>query len=251
MRSHTDHARTRRVERIGVGAICLSMAALYGSSYNSAAAQSIASPPDFSGIYIGSRTILEPDTYPFTTQGRLAHESFDPLTQDPRQADDCAPESVPAVIWAGTVSNMMLTEHEGQIEIYYEHGGTTRWIQMDGAPTPADQPHTPLGYSVGHWDSSALVIETTHLNSGAMFNSDGYPYSRDARITERYWREEGQNLQMELIVYDSANYTEPVHFGREWIWSPDEEVLPWNCVSLGPKDGEPDIDALRELLNDL
>ena len=69
---------------------------------------------------------------------------------------------------------------------------------------------------------------------------------------ERYWREAGEsNLQMELSIDDPVNYTGPVDLAREWIWSPDEQIVPWECISLGPRDTEPDIDALRRLLRDL
>ncbi len=217
----------------------------------SATAQHATSDVDFTGIYDGSRTILQPDTYPFTPEGLRAHEAYDPLMADPRQVDDCAPESVPSVIWAGTVSNMKLDQYDDRIEIYYEHGGTTRTIPIGGPPAPPGQSGTPLGYSNAHWEDSVLVVETTHLQSGVIFTNRGFPLSADARIIERYRRETGLNLQMDLTVYDSVNYTEPVRLGREWIWSPDEEVLPWDCVSLGPRDAEPDIEALRELLNDL
>ena len=132
-----------------------------------------------------------------------------------------------------------------------EHGGTVRSIHMDGATPPADQPHIELGYSMGHWAGDVLTIETTHLAGGVVFTSRGYPVSRDARITERYWREAGKNLQMELLLDDPVNYMQPVKLGREWIWSPDEQIIPWNCISLGPRDSEPDIDALRRLLREL
>ena len=53
---------------------------------------------------------------------------------------------------------------------------------------------------------------------------------------------------MELVIEDPVNYTEPFQIGREWIWSPDEQAIPWNCVSLGDWDREPDFDELRRIL---
>ena len=55
---------------------------------------------------------------------------------------------------------------------------------------------------------------------------------------------------MELVLNDPVNYTEPVTLSREWLWAPNEQVIPWNCVSLGPRDEEPDIEALRRLLSE-
>ena len=183
--------------------------------------------------------------------GERAHGAYDPLVGDPRQTDDCAPESMPAILWAGTLNTMQIVVEDDTIVMRLEHGGTVRSIHMDGATPPADQPHIELGYSMGHWAGDVLTIETTHLAGGVVYTSRGYPVSRDARITERYWREAGKNLQMELLLDDPVNYMQPVKLGREWIWSPDEQIIPWNCISLGPRDSEPDIDALRRLLREL
>jgi len=213
-------------------------------------AQTAGSKVDFSGFYIGARRpFVEPDVYPFTAEGEQGHDAYDPLVGDPRQADDCAGESIPAVLWAGTVSNMQVIQTDAGMELHYEHGGAVRTVHMDGAPPPADQPHTRLGYSVGHWEGDVLTVETTRLESGVVFTNRGYPLSRQTRLTERYTRDAEKDLHMELVIEDSANYTEPVTLGREWIWSPDDRIIPWNCVSLGGRDGEPDIDELRRILN--
>lgn len=207
--------------------------------------------PNIAGFYDGADDIAEPEPYPFTEAGRRAHESYDSLVDDPRQGDDCAPESMPSVVWAGVISNMRLSQYDDRLEFYYEHGGTLRVVYLDAEPAAADTPNTPLGYSRGHWDGDVLVIETTHLDSGVIFTNRGFPISHDARLTERYSRLGNGDLKMELTVHDPANYTQPITFTRNWEWSPEEDALPWNCVSLGPRDGEPDIDALRELLKDL
>ena len=209
----------------------------------------VESEADFSGIYAGASTIIEPDIYPFTAEGARAHGAYDPLIGDPRQVDDCAPESMPAILWAGTLNTMQIAVEDDTIVMRLEHGGTVRSIHMGGARPATDQPHTELGYSMGHWAGDVLTVETTQLAGGVVFTSRGYPVSPEARITERYWREAGKNLQMELLIDDPVNYVRPVKLGREWIWSPDEQVLSWNCISLGPRDAEPDFDELRRLLN--
>ncbi len=225
-------------------------------SHLSARAQELATQAagveqDFSGIYAGGRPIIEPDVYPFTAEGERGHSAYDPLVADPRQVDDCAPESIPAILWSGTVNTMQMDQAQGRIVMRFEHGGTVRPIHMDATAPATDRPHTELGYSTGHWEGTVLAVETTHLAAGFIFTNRGYPLSREARITERYWRDAGKNLQMDLVIDDPLNYTQPVKLAREWIWSPNEQVRPWDCVSLGPRDSEPDIDALRRLLNEL
>jgi len=174
---------------------------------------------DLTGVYIGARQpFVEPEVYPFTPEGERAHSDYDPLTGDPRQYDDCAEESIPAVLWAGTVSNMqVIQEADDVIKLHYEHGGAERTIYMGGTALTADEPHTNLGYSVGRWEGDALIIETTNLNGGVVFTNRGYPLSPQTHLTERYTRDAEKDLHMELTIEDLANYTEPFKLGREWI----------------------------------
>ncbi len=204
---------------------------------------------DFSGMYVGARRPFgETDVYPFTAEGERGHNAYDPLVGDPRLYDDCAEESVPNLFWAGTVSNMRVVQEDTTLELHYEHGGAVRSIHMDGTPPAANQTHTGLGYSVGRWEGEVLTIETTHLAGGLVSDDRGYPLSPETRLTERYSRDADNDLHMELMIEDPVNYTEPFQLGREWIWSPDEQVIPWNCVSLGDWEGEPDFDELRRIL---
>jgi len=69
--------------------------------------------------------------------------------------------------------------------VYVEHN-TPRRIWMDGRKPPADTPPSSLGFSVGHWEGSALVIETTNLLPGWLDGS-GLPMKGEGtRIVERY-----------------------------------------------------------------
>ena len=57
---------------------------------------------------------------------------------------------------------------------------------------------------------------------------------------------------MELTVEDPVNYTEPVVIEREWIWSPEEQVHPYNCFSLELDESGPvDMEELKRRLEQL
>ena len=204
-------------------------------------------------VYVGEPNIVfEPDVYPFTAQAERAYNAYDPAVGDPIVGNDCAPERIPGILWSA--DPMEIVHEDGRIVMRLERGDTVRSIPMDGAAPPADQPNTELGYSVAHWAGDVLTIETTHLLGGIIVNDMGQPISQEARITERYWREPGENnLQMELLVDDPVNYTEPLKLGRLWGWSPDERIRPWNCFSLQPpRDAEPvDVDELARMLEAL
>ena len=141
-----------------------------------------------------------------------------------------------------------------RIDIRYEEGGSSRVIWLDGESPPADQPYTAVGYSVGRWEDDALVVETTHMESPTIVNDLGHPLSRDAVLTERYWKEPGETtLRLEFQIEDPVNYTQTLHFSRIWEPSDIEQVQPWECVSLGTRDDSepPDFDELTRMLEAL
>ena len=213
---------------------------------------------NFSGVYTtfdgpGVRSFTKPETYPFTVEGERAFSAHTPegLAGDPNQYD-CTLEDMPQILlWGVTI--MQIAHEDEQIIMNVERGDTVRSIHINGAIPLTSQPHTALGYSVGHWSGAMLTVETTHLAGGVMFAAEGHPISQEARVTERYWREPGEShLQMELVVDDPVNYTQPILFAREWAWSPDEQVRPYNCVSLELEESEAvDIDELMRRLEQL
>ena len=219
------------------------------------AQQAAGSEVDLVGIYAppvydgGGPARTGPDVIPFTEEGRRAADAYVPERDSPRVLDDCSAETMPRIVWTG--NPMQILEEDGRLVFRYERGNTVRPIVMDGTPPPANQPHIDLGHSVGSWVGDVLTIETTHMSSGVV--TDGTrPLSREGRVTERYWRESGENdLQLELEIDDPVNYAETFKIRREFIWAPHEQIRPWVCVSLGPKDTPPDIDELARMLEEL
>ena len=97
---------------------------------------------------------------------------------------------------------------------------------------------------MAYWAGEVLTIETTHLMGGVIVNDMGQPISRDARLTERYWREPGEkDLQVELLVDDAVNYTEPLKLGRVWVWPSQMKAL--YCVFLTMRSFSPCSDLIR------
>ena len=220
--------------------------------------QATGSELDFFGIYaapvfatdLGIPPYTQPDTFPFTAPAEQAFNAYDPLVLELNQTDDCLEEHMPGVLFQG--DPMIIAQEAGRIVIRYERRSTVRTIHMDGVSPAADHPHTKLGYSVGQWLGAELRVETTHITGGSIRPNIGHQISREGRITERYWREPGDGiLHMELFVDDPINYTETVKLGRDWVWAPDDEVRPWECISLGTRGSEPDIDELARMLEAL
>ncbi len=202
-------------------------------------------------VYVGEpETVILPDVYPFTAEAERAFNAYDRAVADPRVGNDCAPMRMPAILWSP--DPMEILQEDRRVVMRFEQDDTVRSIPLDGPPPPANQPYTELGYSVAYWAGDVLTIETTHMMGGVIVNDMGQPISRDARLTERYWREPGEkDLQVEVLVDDAVNYTEPLKLVRVWVWSPDEQILPWQCFSLDPRGSEAlDVDELARMLEE-
>ncbi|HSG64213.1 MAG TPA: hypothetical protein VLD39_04405 [Gammaproteobacteria bacterium] len=204
-------------------------------------------------VWVGEPEIVRgPDPYPMTEVARQAVEAFDPFVSDPRNVNDCAAEKLPTLLWSA--NPIEITEHADRIEIRLEEGGSARVIWLNGAAPPADQPYTAVGYSVGRWEDGTLVVVTTHLDSPTIVNDLGYPLSRRAVLTERYRKAPGDTLlRLDFQIEDPINYTEVLRYRRIWEQSQTEQLRPWECFSLGPRDDgrPPDFDELTRLLEEL
>ncbi len=95
--------------------------------------------------------------------------------------------------------------------------GAVRTIHLDSAESPEDQPHSPLGYSVGEVDGGTLMVETTRLN-WPYLNREGIPISEDARVIELFTLSDDQaRLDYHMTVIDPVNFTEPATYSRHWV----------------------------------
>jgi len=120
-------------------------------------------------------------------------------------------------------------EADGRIELRLEEYDTLRTIHMGVAD--GDMEHTPsiVGYSVGHWDGTTLVVETDAMSYGH-FDSVGIPLSASARVTERYIpSDDGKRLGFEMTIVDAATFTEPVTLTKTWLGLPGARVEPYEC----------------------
>ena len=148
---------------------------------------------------------LEPKPTPFTAEGRRVFESNDHW-QD--AALRCLPLGLPRLI--GSPYDMEVVDAGNHyIFIYTEHN-TPRRVWMDGRTAPADTPASSLGFSVGHWEGTSLVIETTHLAPGWLDGS-GLPMKGEGtRIVERYdFSADKLAMERTITIYDPY-YTQPL-----------------------------------------
>jgi hypothetical protein len=122
-----------------------------------------------------------------------------------------------------------IVQEGDRITILYESFHEFRRIDLDGRGYPEELPHRSMGYSLGHWEGSTLVVETEMLTAGFV-DLHGQPLSESARVVERmYLEDDGQALVSELTLYDPDNYERSVTKHRRWHKTPTTTILEYDC----------------------
>ena len=62
-----------------------------------------------------------------------------------------------------------------------------------------------FGDSWGHWEGNTLVVETTNINPTHAFR--GVPYSKSAKVVERFTRTDAESILYEFTIDDPEVYT--------------------------------------------
>jgi hypothetical protein len=139
----------------------------------------------------------------------------------------CKPPSIiyamqgpfPMEIYQGTELIVMKLEYYDMVRIIF----------MDGRKPPAEAPHSKTGYSVGHWEGSTLVVETTHLEAATITNN-GLSHSEDVRVIERFrLGEDGQTLLSTQQFEDPQVLDAPGARFIAWKRKPGHFVNPYDC----------------------
>ncbi len=100
--------------------------------------------------------------------------------------------------------------------VYFD---TRRTIHMNAAAAEADrQPSSHLGFSVGRWEDSTLIVETTRINYPWVDNEARTPQSSNVMTTERFsLSDDHSRLDYELVITDPVTFTEPATRTRTYL----------------------------------
>ena len=113
-----------------------------------------------------------------------------------------------------------------QLQLRYGEWDAYRTVYLDGRNRQADQRPTAMGFSVGHYEGDALVIETSGISPNlTSFSSD---HSDQLRIVERYTRsKDGKRLLLSATMEDPISLRRPIVLKKVWAWSPNSEIAPY------------------------
>lgn len=158
-----------------------------------------------------------------TDYARELMADFDP-------ADDPAVRCVQAGLVRQITSPypLEIVQTVNTVTIEYEEWEVLRTIYLN-TEIPADLEPSPMGYSVGHYEDAALIVNSTGATRGLLRIGEFFWTSEEVSTVERYSLTERGQLRLELDVTDPIMLAEPFHY--EKIWNPyDQELLDFDCI---------------------
>jgi hypothetical protein len=176
-------------------------------------------PLDFSGVWTVLSRGTHKDAFALTPEARAINDAYDPTLDDPHLR--CV---------AGGVIRMedgpfphQIIQLDDEIIILYEYFHQVRHIWMDGRDFPEDieYAYLDMGYSIGHWEGSTLVVETRGMKP-TVWDAGGMPVSPPAVITERKYLDDDGRLHADYTLVDPAYYERPIY--RHAYWGPGQNA---------------------------
>jgi hypothetical protein len=131
----------------------------------------------------------------------------DPLSQ-------CMPPGVPRIdmTTAAAPHPFKIVQTPALVVLLYETSAnsTFRQVFLDGRPLPKDPQPTWLGYSIGHWDGSTLVVDTIGFNGRTWLDTaKGHPQTESGHVTERFTRHDFGHMDIDITIDDPGAYEKP------------------------------------------
>jgi hypothetical protein len=141
---------------------------------------------------------------------------------------DCQPSTPPALEY--DPFDMEVVQWPDRVLLRYEKDDQLRTVWLDGRQ-PSSREYGIQGFSVGRYESNALLVETTHyvFDITGFDDYNGIPSSQQKKVTERYWRD-GDQLKATITVEDPLFLRKPASYTMRWLPAPKGYKLqPFDC----------------------
>ena len=125
-----------------------------------------------------------------------------------------------------------IVQGDGDILFVYEFASANRMVHMSNHQEPPVD--SWMGWSNGHWDGDALVIEVTGNNDQTWFDRSGNYHSASMKVTERYTRKDDNHLQYEATIEDPETFSQPWKISLPLYrrLEPNAQLLEFKCVEF-------------------
>lgn len=173
---------------------------------------------------------------PFTMEGvKILERRIKSLKDGKPYVNASAICRPPGQQWQLDLNMPFLTvQTKDAVEFIFEHYHNRWRIVLDPAKNPPPAKKAYMGYSVAHWDGSALVVETTGFKQPLWLDVDGTPLSTKGKLIHRIRKVDNGDrapfLEIITTFVDPAYYTRPWSVVRTFSWQPSLAVLSeYNC----------------------
>jgi hypothetical protein len=180
------------------------------------------------GYFINVAFGMKDEDVPLTPEGLAIFRKNLADNQKNDPTTTCHPIGVPA---SDTVPiPYKIVQTPGLVVILNE--GDTAWRQIftDGRQHVSTEIPSWMGYSVGHWESDTLVVETTGFNDKSWLDRIGHTHSDQMRVVEKFRRRDLGHLDVTITIDDPKTFTRPITFTQPNTLTPDGDLLEYFCT---------------------
>lgn len=163
--------------------------------------------------------------WPLTDAGAQARDAFD-IKDSPQGRCEAIPP--PTLMLYGSIDVVEVLDDRVLIHSDWLDG--ERVIYTDGRGPQPDQARSVNGFSVGHWEDGALVVETSHYTDNNSGLAQGIPSGPQKRLSERFeLLDDGSGLHYSYTMEDPEYLVGSVSGESTWDYRPDLEPDPVPC----------------------
>jgi hypothetical protein len=141
--------------------------------------------------------------------------------------DRCITRGLPGAMMPHILGNSYeIVQAPGIVSIRYELIHDVRIVPLDGRPRTSRAIDFELGDARGHWDGSALVVETTHFKDRSTYRNAS---AATLRVIERFTPTAVGRMEWTVTIDDSSTWTRPWTFSMPLTRNDAEPVLEFAC----------------------
>jgi len=171
----------------------------------------------------------EPDAWSLTSAGIAAVADYDDLTMNPQI--QCISRTAPWVMIFPSVQRIDVGETV--VSIRSEYDTVERVVRLD-VDSHAGAERSHHGHSIGWWDGTTLVVDTTHFSDHRSGNARGVPSGPRKHLVERFeLTADGSSLRYRFALEDPDYLAAPVTGELASAYRPDIE---FNLVACDPEN---------------
>jgi len=226
------------------------MLAQTAEQHGEAKAQTTATTPDLSGLWIRLRdpahsslnldfgNAVSPMTPWAEAKFKAANSIFRSSSPSTVLSDpifSCFPPGVPRIYLLNFP--VQIVQIPGQVIMLFEFDHFVRRIYTDGRPHDKEVGPLWMGDAIGKWEGDTLVADTVNFNDKTTLDREGYPHSDAMHLVERIRRVNHDSLEIDLTIDDPKAYTKPweakLNFQLRTDWKIMEHVCEDNVSFRG------------------